>query len=114
MQKLLGGAEAARPLIVALAADGCKDLIGRILRTDAFRFHSRDLHLVLGATKNGEPLRFKVKLDGTAPGDNRSIRSVLSRFSDASATSRMWVGRLSSPACLPPSNLKPNVVAITT
>jgi hypothetical protein len=34
------------------------------------RFHSRDLHLVLGPTKNGEPVRFRVKLDGTAPGDN--------------------------------------------
>jgi thiol-disulfide isomerase/thioredoxin len=35
-----------------------------------FRFHSRDLHLVLGPTKNGEPVRFKVKLDGAAPSDN--------------------------------------------
>jgi cytochrome c biogenesis protein CcdA/thiol-disulfide isomerase/thioredoxin len=33
-----------------------------------FRFHARDLHLVLGPTKNGKPLRFKVTLDGTAPG----------------------------------------------
>ncbi|HET6180709.1 MAG TPA: cytochrome c biogenesis protein DipZ [Candidatus Sulfotelmatobacter sp.] len=36
-----------------------------------FRFHGRDLHLVLGPTKNGKPVRFKVKLDGTAPGDDR-------------------------------------------
>lgn len=35
-----------------------------------FRFHSRDLHLVLGPTKNGEPVRFKLKLDGIAPNDN--------------------------------------------
>jgi thiol-disulfide isomerase/thioredoxin len=33
-----------------------------------FRFHSRDLHMVLGPTKNGEPVRFNVKLDGSAPG----------------------------------------------
>ncbi len=33
-----------------------------------FRFHSRDLHLVLGPTKKGKPIRFRVKLDGTAPG----------------------------------------------
>jgi hypothetical protein len=33
-----------------------------------FRFHARDLHLVLGPTKNGKPLSFKVTLDGTAPG----------------------------------------------
>jgi cytochrome c biogenesis protein CcdA/thiol-disulfide isomerase/thioredoxin len=36
-----------------------------------FRFHGRDLHLVLGPTKNGKVTRFKVKLDGTAPGDDR-------------------------------------------
>jgi thiol-disulfide isomerase/thioredoxin len=35
-----------------------------------FRFHGRDLHLVLGPTHNGKPVRFKVKLDGTAPGDD--------------------------------------------
>jgi cytochrome c biogenesis protein CcdA/thiol-disulfide isomerase/thioredoxin len=35
-----------------------------------FRFHARDLHLVLGSTKNGKPIRFKVTLDGTAPGDD--------------------------------------------
>jgi thiol-disulfide isomerase/thioredoxin len=35
-----------------------------------FRFHSRDLHLVLGPTKNGEPVRFKVELGGTAPGND--------------------------------------------
>ncbi len=35
-----------------------------------FRFHARDLHLVLGTTKNGKPVRFTVKLDGTAPGED--------------------------------------------
>src|SRR5580658_2514294 len=35
-----------------------------------FRFHARDLHLVLGATKNGKPIRFKVTLDGTSRGDD--------------------------------------------
>jgi len=35
-----------------------------------FRFHSRDLNLVLGPTKGGKPVRFKVTLDGAAPGDN--------------------------------------------
>jgi cytochrome c biogenesis protein CcdA/thiol-disulfide isomerase/thioredoxin len=33
-----------------------------------FRFHARDLHLVLGTTRDGKPVRFNVKLDGTAPG----------------------------------------------
>ncbi|MGH9496040.1 MAG: cytochrome c biogenesis protein DipZ, partial [Candidatus Sulfotelmatobacter sp.] len=35
-----------------------------------FRFHARDLHLVLGTTKDGRPVRYVVKLDGTAPGDD--------------------------------------------
>lgn len=35
-----------------------------------FRFHARDLHLVLGPTKDGKPIRFKVTLDGMAPGEN--------------------------------------------
>jgi hypothetical protein len=32
-----------------------------------FRFHARDLHLVLGPDANGKPVRFKVTLDGQAP-----------------------------------------------
>jgi len=35
-----------------------------------FRFHSRDLHMVLGPLKNGTPVRFAVKLNGVAPGDH--------------------------------------------
>jgi cytochrome c biogenesis protein CcdA/thiol-disulfide isomerase/thioredoxin len=35
-----------------------------------FRFHARDLHLVLGPTMDGKPVRFIVKLDGTAPGED--------------------------------------------
>ena len=42
------------------------------------------------------------------------MRSVLSRLSDASATSLMCSGRLSRPACFPFSILNPNLVAITT
>ena len=40
-----------------------------------FRFHSRDLHMVLGPAKNGSPVRFKVTLDGAAPGDNHGVDS---------------------------------------
>src|ERR1700722_7203339 len=36
----------------------------------AFRFHARDLHLVLGTTKKGKAVRFTVKLDGTPPGED--------------------------------------------
>ena len=39
----------------------------------AFRFHARDLHLVLGPDANGRPIRFKVTLDGRAPGDDRGM-----------------------------------------
>jgi hypothetical protein len=35
-----------------------------------YRFHSRDLNLVLAPTKDGKPVRFRVTLDGSAPGGN--------------------------------------------
>ncbi len=35
-----------------------------------YRFHARDLHLVLGPAPDGKPIRFRVTLDGAAPGDN--------------------------------------------
>jgi cytochrome c biogenesis protein CcdA/thiol-disulfide isomerase/thioredoxin len=37
-----------------------------------FRFHARDLHLVLGSA-SGKPVRFKVALDGQAPGGDAGI-----------------------------------------
>ncbi|QKS01189.1 redoxin family protein [Sphingomonas sp. CL5.1] len=37
---------------------------GRIL----YRFHARDLHLVLGPGADGRPIRFRVTVDGKAPG----------------------------------------------
>lgn len=33
-----------------------------------YRFHARDLHLVLGPGADGKPVRFKVLIDGQAPG----------------------------------------------
>jgi thiol-disulfide isomerase/thioredoxin len=38
-----------------------------------FRFHSRDLHLVLAPAKDGKPVRFVVRLDGAAPGENCGV-----------------------------------------
>jgi hypothetical protein len=35
----------------------------------SFRFRGRDLHLVMGA-ENGKPVRFKVTLEGVAPGND--------------------------------------------
>jgi thiol-disulfide isomerase/thioredoxin len=37
----------------------------------AFRFHARDLHLVLGPSADGKPVRFRVTIDGAAPGESR-------------------------------------------
>jgi thiol-disulfide isomerase/thioredoxin len=34
----------------------------------AYRFHARDLHLVMGPSKRGETVRFRVLVDGQAPG----------------------------------------------
>ncbi|MFA5956403.1 cytochrome c biogenesis protein DipZ [Hyphomicrobium sp.] len=35
-----------------------------------YKFHARDLHLVLGPGPDGKPVRFKVTIDGKAPGDS--------------------------------------------
>lgn len=40
-----------------------------------FRFHSRDLHLVMAPAKDGKPVRFKVTLDSSPPGDNHGSDS---------------------------------------
>jgi cytochrome c biogenesis protein CcdA/thiol-disulfide isomerase/thioredoxin len=36
----------------------------------AFRFHARDLHLVLGPGAEGKPVRFRMTVDGSAPGES--------------------------------------------
>jgi thiol-disulfide isomerase/thioredoxin len=36
--------------------------------TIAYRFHARDLNLILGPPRDGGPVRFRVRLDGAAPG----------------------------------------------
>ncbi len=38
-----------------------------------FRFHARDLHLVLGHAQGGKPIRFRVRIDGKAPADNHGV-----------------------------------------
>ncbi|MGC9157538.1 MAG: thioredoxin family protein [Terracidiphilus sp.] len=42
---------------------------GRIV----FRFHARDLHLVLGPAADGRPVRFRVTIDGHAPGKDHGV-----------------------------------------
>ena len=36
----------------------------------AYKFHARDLHLVLGPGADGKPVRFRVTIDGAPPGDS--------------------------------------------
>ena len=38
-----------------------------------FRFHARDLHLVLGPGKDGKPIRFRILFDGGAPLDDHGV-----------------------------------------
>jgi len=40
-----------------------------------FRFHARDVHLVLGPGTGGKPVRFKVMLDGQPPRDGHGVDS---------------------------------------
>jgi cytochrome c biogenesis protein CcdA/thiol-disulfide isomerase/thioredoxin len=42
---------------------------GRIV----YRFHARDLHLVLGPATDGKPVRFRVTIDGKVPGENHGV-----------------------------------------
>ena len=38
-----------------------------------FRFHARDVHLVLGPPPGGKPVRFQVRIDGQAPGASHGV-----------------------------------------
>ncbi|MFS2110130.1 redoxin domain-containing protein [Sphingomonas sp. Sphisp140] len=41
--------------------------------TIRFRFHARDAHLVLGGAPDGQPVRFRVTIDGRAPGARHGV-----------------------------------------
>lgn len=38
-----------------------------------FHFHARDRHLVLGPSADGKPVRFRVTIDGQAPGESHGV-----------------------------------------
>ncbi len=38
-----------------------------------YRFHARDLHLVLGPAADGKPVRFRVTIDGKVPGNDHGM-----------------------------------------
>ncbi|CAG9166228.1 cytochrome c biogenesis protein DipZ [Cupriavidus pampae] len=42
--------------------------LGQASGSIVYRFHARDLHLVLGPSADGKPVRFRVTIDGKAPG----------------------------------------------
>ncbi len=39
----------------------------------AFRFHARDVNLVLGPSRDGKPVKYKVTIDGKAPGGDHGV-----------------------------------------
>jgi hypothetical protein len=39
----------------------------------AYRFHARDLHLVLGPAAGGKPVRYRITLDGKPPGADAGV-----------------------------------------
>ena len=47
-----------------------KGVLGAAPGKIVFKFYARDLHLVLGPGSDGKPVRFRVLLDGAAPGAN--------------------------------------------
>jgi cytochrome c biogenesis protein CcdA/thiol-disulfide isomerase/thioredoxin len=42
-------------------------ILNRALGSISYRFHARDLHLVLGPSADGKPVRFRVSIDGKPP-----------------------------------------------
>ena len=39
----------------------------------AYRFHARDLHIVLGPAADGRPVRFRILIDGKSPGEDHGV-----------------------------------------
>ena len=57
-------------LIGSWNVDPEKGVLAAVHGKIEFRFYARDLHLVLGPATDGKPVRFRVTLDGAAPGAN--------------------------------------------
>jgi thiol-disulfide isomerase/thioredoxin len=57
----------------AWAVDPEKAVLRRAPGRIVYRFYARDLHLVLGPGADGKPIRFRVQLDGAAPGANHGV-----------------------------------------
>jgi cytochrome c biogenesis protein CcdA/thiol-disulfide isomerase/thioredoxin len=48
-------------------------VLGKAQGRIAYRFHARDLHLVLGSAYDGRPVRIKVTIDGKPPGEDHGM-----------------------------------------
>jgi thiol-disulfide isomerase/thioredoxin len=83
-----GGASPGRPRVYAtparlalnswaLAGDWTVEKGAAVLNTSdgriVYQFHARDVHLVMGPTAKGTPVRFRVRIDGKAPGPARGM-----------------------------------------
>jgi thiol-disulfide isomerase/thioredoxin len=55
----------------------------------AYRFHARDVHLVMGPSASGKPVRYKVLIDGKPPGGNHGV-DVDDRGNGTVTTPRMY------------------------
>ena len=53
--------------------EGEKAILDSVPGRIVFHFHARDLHLVLGPTADGKPVRFRVLLDGKAPANDHGV-----------------------------------------
>jgi thiol-disulfide isomerase/thioredoxin len=53
--------------------EGQRAVVAAAPATIVFRFSARDLHLVLGAPDPSRPVRFRVTLDGHAPGEDHGV-----------------------------------------
>ena len=62
-----------------------------------FRFHARDLHLVLAPSDDGKPVRFEVKIDGQAPGDSHGTDTDASGAGEVSGDRLYQLVRQSGP-----------------
>jgi thiol-disulfide isomerase/thioredoxin len=57
-------------LVGSWKVGGESDVLQKAPGKVVFRFHARDLNLVIAPAKDGKPVSFKVRLDGAVPGDN--------------------------------------------
>jgi thiol-disulfide isomerase/thioredoxin len=57
----------------AWTVQGEKALLDHASGRIVFRFHARDLHIVLGPGADGKPVRFRVLLDGAPPANSHGV-----------------------------------------